>query len=155
MLAWRARRKVQAHAPTEGRPLHSNARWSRHSSPPRGRGDFDGLLRVLDPDMTWRIHAARGLVVRSGAEDVAARVYVGDQTATARRVLVNGTPGIAVWHPDGTLRAVMACTVVDGRIVEMESVTDPDRLASIGLPRSRRGQLTRAVTGPRRSPSVH
>jgi hypothetical protein len=29
----------------------------------------------------------------------------------------------------------MACTVVDGRIVEMESVTDPAQLASIDLPR--------------------
>jgi RNA polymerase sigma-70 factor (ECF subfamily) len=28
---------------------------------------------------------------------------------------------------------VMACTVVDGRIVEVLSVSDPDRLASMGL----------------------
>jgi hypothetical protein len=32
----------------------------------------------------------------------------------------------------------MACTVVDGRIVEMESVTDPARLALIDLPGTKR-----------------
>jgi hypothetical protein len=30
--------------------------------------------------------------------------------------------------------SVMACTVVDGRIVEMVSVTDPERLAAMELP---------------------
>jgi RNA polymerase sigma-70 factor (ECF subfamily) len=51
--------------------------------------------------------------------------------------LVNGAPGFAAWNPDGRLRAVMACTVVDGRIVEMESITDPRQLASVDLPGSR------------------
>lgn len=48
--------------------------------------------------------------------------------------MVIGEPGLASWTPDGTLRAVMACTVVDDRIVEMESIADPERLASIDLP---------------------
>ena len=65
MLAWRARRKVQA-TPRPTADTSSSAPWSTRSSPPRGRGDFDGLLRVLDPDVTWRVHTARGLVVRSG-----------------------------------------------------------------------------------------
>ena len=53
---------------------------------------------------------------------------------TARRMLVNGEPGIVAWRPNGTPLAVMACTVADGRIVEIVSVSDPERLASIGLP---------------------
>ena len=53
---------------------------------------------------------------------------------TARRVLVNGEPGIVAWGENGKPRSVMACTVVDGRIVEMLSVTDPERLAAMDLP---------------------
>ena len=101
------------------------------------RGDLGGLLRVLDPDVTWRVHTTRGLVVRSGSTDVAVRVQrAGRARGSARRVLVNGRSGVAAWTPDGRLRAVMACTVVEGRIVEMESETDPAQLASIDLPRS-------------------
>jgi len=56
--------------------------------------------------------------------------------AVARRVLVNGGPGLVVWDLQGRPRGVMACTVVDGRIVEMVSVTDPARLAAMDLPTS-------------------
>jgi RNA polymerase sigma-70 factor (ECF subfamily) len=34
----------------------------------------------------------------------------------------------------------MACTVVDGRIVEILSTTDPDRLAAMDLPASPPGE---------------
>jgi RNA polymerase sigma-70 factor (ECF subfamily) len=97
-------------------------------------GDFEGLMEVLDPDVTWRVHTARGLQVKQGATNVAARIQRAVHAkSTTRRVLVNGAPGIAAWSADGRLRAVMSCTVVEGRIVEMESVTDPERLASIDL----------------------
>lgn len=49
-------------------------------------------------------------------------------------LLVNGESGIAAWRANGERLAVMACTVVDGRIVEIRSVSDPERLASIGRP---------------------
>ena len=35
---------------------------------------------------------------------------------------------------EGQAVGVMACTVVDGRIVEILSVTDPERLAAMDLP---------------------
>jgi hypothetical protein len=38
------------------------------------------------------------------------------------------------WRPDGVPLAVMRCTVVDERIVEMESITDRRRLATMDLP---------------------
>jgi RNA polymerase sigma-70 factor (ECF subfamily) len=53
---------------------------------------------------------------------------------TARRVLVNGEPGIVAWGANGKPVGVMACTVVDGRIVEILSMTDPERLAAMDLP---------------------
>ncbi len=137
MLASRARRKVQ----TTPRPAadHEQQRAVVDAFLAASRaGDFDGLLRVLDPDVTWRVHTTRGLVVRRGATTVAAGVKRAARArGTARRVLVNGAPGFAAWTPDGRLRAVMACRVVDGRIVEMESMTNPRQLASVDLPASR------------------
>jgi RNA polymerase sigma-70 factor (ECF subfamily) len=50
-------------------------------------------------------------------------------------VLVNGEPGFLVSDLKGKPLSVMACTVADGRIIEMVSVTDPERLASMDLPR--------------------
>jgi RNA polymerase sigma factor (sigma-70 family) len=134
MLASRARRKVQ-----NGRQPASERQQQREVVDAfltaARAGDFDGLLRVLDPDVTWRVHTPRGVVVRLGASEVVGKIQ---QTVhakgTLRRVLVNGEPGIAAWSADGKPFAVMACTVVDGRIVAMESVTDPARLVSIDLP---------------------
>ena len=53
---------------------------------------------------------------------------------TARPVLVNGEPGVVVWDANGKPVSVMACTVVDGRIVEILSIQDPERLAAMDLP---------------------
>jgi RNA polymerase sigma-70 factor (ECF subfamily) len=134
MLASRARRKVQ------GAPRPPDDRQQQRAVvdaflAASQCGDFEGLLRVLDPDVSWSTHTARGVLHRHGAEEVAAVAVRGKRsTATGRRVLVNGEPGIAVWDAKGRLRSVMACTVVDGRIVELVSVTDPSRLAAIDLP---------------------
>ena len=134
MLASRARRKVQGtHRPSDG-GQRQRAVVDAFLAAARD-GDFEGLLRVLDPEITWRTHTARGVVVRLGAAEVAARVQQATHAkATARRVLVNGEPGILVWGANGKPQAVMACTVVDGRIVEIQSVIDPERLTSMNLP---------------------
>jgi len=133
MLASRARRKVQG-APTTSERRRQGAVVDAFLAAAR-TGDFAGLLDVLDPDVTWRVHTPRGAVVRLGATEVATKVQRGVHTkAVARRVLVNGEPGVVVWDLQGRPRGVMACTVVDGRIVEMVSVTDPARLAAMDLP---------------------
>jgi RNA polymerase sigma-70 factor (ECF subfamily) len=139
MLAWRARKKVRTGTrPDPDEQEHQQRRAVVDAFLNAARlGTFDDLLRVLDPEVTWRTQTARGLVVRSGSGEVIAKIMRGRRSgSTARRVLVNGEPGIAAWRSDGTLQAVMACTVVDGRITAMESVTDPDRLAAIDLPAS-------------------
>jgi len=134
MLASRARRKVQGtHRPADERQQQGEVVDAFLAA--ARNGDFEGLLRVLDPDVAWRTHTARGVVVRLGATEVAARAQLGAHAkVSARRVLVNGEPGIMAWSADGRPRSVMACTVVDGRIIEMLSVTDPERLAAMDLP---------------------
>jgi RNA polymerase sigma factor (sigma-70 family) len=133
MLASRARRKVQdGRLPTSARQQQREVVDAFLAA--ARAGDFEGLLRVLDPNVRWRIHTPRGVVVRLGVTEVVGKMQQAvHATGTVRRVLVNGEPGITAYL-DGKPFAVMACTVIDGRIVEMESVTDPARLASIDLP---------------------
>ena len=133
MLASRARRKVQdTPRPNEERQ-QQRAVVEAFLAAARN-GDFEGLLQLLDPNVTWRSYAAHGLVVRSGAAEVAGRAQRGARaTVNARPALVNGEAGIVAWSPNGRLLGVMACTVVDGRIVEILSVSDPERLASMDL----------------------
>ena len=134
MLASRARRKLQD-TPRATAERHQQRAVVDAFLAAARRGDFEGLLRVLDPDVTWRSYATRGVVVRQGAAEVAASAQRGARAAvTARPVLVNGESGIAAWSANGKLLGVMACTVVDGRIVEVLSVSDPRRLASMDLP---------------------
>jgi RNA polymerase sigma-70 factor (ECF subfamily) len=136
MHASRARRKVQTTRPPTGDLEQQRSVVDAFLAASRA-GDFDRLLNLLDPDVTWRIHTTRGLVIKRGAREVAARQQRAARArGTARRVLVNGSPGFAAWNPEGRLRAVLACTVANGRIVEMESVTDPRRLRHIDLPAS-------------------
>jgi RNA polymerase sigma-70 factor (ECF subfamily) len=51
----------------------------------------------------------------------------------ATRTIVNGSPGGVAWTPDGRPFAVLAFTVVAGRIVEIDVLADPDRLAGLDL----------------------
>ncbi|BCJ37416.1 DNA-directed RNA polymerase sigma-70 factor [Actinocatenispora thailandica] len=134
MLASRARRKVQGTArPSDDRQRQREVVDAFLAA--SRAGDFDGLLRVLDPDVRWTAHTARGVLVRRGAAEVAERAQLGARAAVdARRALVNGEPGIVVRGPSGTLIGVMACTVADGRLVEILSVNDPALLASIDAP---------------------
>jgi RNA polymerase sigma-70 factor (ECF subfamily) len=135
MAASRARRKVRGTSRGAGERRQQRAVVDAFISAARN-GDFEGLLRVLDPDVTWHSYTARGVVVRQGATEVAERARGGARaTVTARAALVNGESGIVAWSANGQPLAVMACTVAGGRIAEILSVTDPDRLAAMNLPR--------------------
>jgi RNA polymerase sigma-70 factor (ECF subfamily) len=132
-LASRARRKVRgAEHPTDLRRQRDVVDAFIAASK---EGDFDALLRLLHPDLTWRLHTSRGEIVHSGSTDLARQAARGKGSPIGvRRVSVDGRPGLMAWRPDGVPLAVMRCTVVDERIVEMESITDRRRLATMDLP---------------------
>lgn len=135
MLASRARRKVHGAPQPIGDTRQQRAVIDAFLSAAR-HGDFEGLLRVLDPEVVLRVDTpASGEVVALGATVVAARAKMFSQeAATTRPVLVNGVPGIVSFRVDATPLSVMAFTVVDGRIVEITSLIDPARLAAMNLP---------------------
>jgi RNA polymerase sigma-70 factor (ECF subfamily) len=133
MLASRARRKVRGAAePTVGREQRAVVQAFLAAA---RRGDFEGLLRVLDPEVRLTADTSDGPVVTIGATKVAAGAKLGAEAAArGRAVLVNGLPGIVSWREDGSPLSVLAFTVADGRIIGIAAVTDPARLASMGLP---------------------
>jgi len=101
-------------------------------------GDFERLLGVLDPDVTLRSDggtARPGLVTLVHGPQVVASSAMTFRAvaATATRTLVNGTPGGVAWTPDGRPFAVISFTVSGGRIVEIDVLADPERLAALDM----------------------
>lgn len=137
MMASRARRKVQGVPPPTGdRRRKQEQREVVDAFLAAARdGDFDALLRVLDPDVSWQRYTAAGVTVGTGSDSVVAAVRRGQGTrVVARRVSVNGEPGILAWGPKGRPLGVMACSVDGGRLVGIVSIVDPRRLVRMSLP---------------------
>jgi RNA polymerase sigma factor (sigma-70 family) len=100
-------------------------------------GDFEGLLAILDPDIVLRADAGAGPFGPSGLTRGAREVIAQAQRFAplgrfARPVLVNGAPGFLIVR-DGEPLALMAVTVQDGRIAELDVLADPVRLAALDL----------------------
>jgi RNA polymerase sigma-70 factor, ECF subfamily len=102
-------------------------------------GDFDALLAVLDPDVVRRVDTGStghtdAVQVLRGARTVASNALAFRRLGydDVRRALVNGTPGV-VTLADGRPVAVLAFTVVRGRIAEMNILADPLRLQRLDV----------------------
>ncbi|MEX0171466.1 sigma-70 family RNA polymerase sigma factor [Streptomyces sp. LMG1-1-1.1] len=133
MAASRARRKVQA----TDRPT-GTGREHREAVEAFGaaalRGDFEALLRVLDPNVKLTVDTPGGVVVTLGATKVAAGAGMFSGTVARQRpVLVNGVPGHMTWGPDGIPLSIIVFTVNAGRITGIHIVVDPAKLAGIAL----------------------
>jgi RNA polymerase sigma factor (sigma-70 family) len=128
-LASRARRRVEGadrDAPTaERRVVEAFMAAAR-------AGDFAGLLTVLDPDVVLRADDGSGaLRIIEGARTVAtglrARFFSGSRVA--HPAIVNGTAGFVATEA-GERVAVVAFTVLDGRITAIDVLADPARVAA-------------------------
>lgn len=128
-LASRARRRVNgAEIPTPEPDLARQRQAVRAFYAAAWNGDFDALIKVLDPDVVLRTDfgATRPPTVVRGAPAVAkqARAPRGGQL---RPALVNGAIGTLIIR-DGRPFSVMAFTVADDKIVRIDVVRDPDRV---------------------------
>jgi RNA polymerase sigma-70 factor (ECF subfamily) len=134
-LASRARRRVQ------GTPAVPEVDFSRQREIVEAylaaarRGDFEGLLAVLDPDVVLR--ADRSAVAMGASSEIRGARTVAEQAAKrraqfARAALVNGEVGIVV-APRGRLLLALRLTVERGKISEMEIIGDPARLDQLDL----------------------
>lgn len=136
-LASRARRRVrgEAHVPD---PDIARQRTVVDAFFAAARnGDFDALIAVLDPDVILRSDGGQArpgqtLVLR-GARAVAEQAGLARQLSPfVRPALVNGAAGVVVAMRDKA-QFVMAFTVTGGRIVTIDVLADPERLAEIKI----------------------
>jgi RNA polymerase sigma factor (sigma-70 family) len=100
-------------------------------------GDFDALVAVLDPDVELRIDGgvlrAEATRVLRGAEAVAGHTATYSKLYPfVRPALVNGAAGALV-APGGRVFSVMAFTVTNGKITQIDALVDPERLAQLDL----------------------
>ncbi len=136
-LASRARRRVQGRAPAPDADLAHQWRVLDAFSAASRDGDFEALMKVLDPDIVLREddgtqRPAASLVIR-GARAVAARALsFAHLESAARPALVNGGAGVVV-APEGRPFAVLGFTIAGGRIVEINVLSDPGRLGALDL----------------------
>jgi RNA polymerase sigma-70 factor, ECF subfamily len=95
-------------------------------------GDLGALVALLDPDVVARADygpapAGVSRQVR-GAHAVAEQAVMFSRLAPyVRPALVNGAAG-AVVAPDGKLTTIMAFTIRNGKITEIDILADPARL---------------------------
>lgn len=131
-LASRARRRVQG-ADLDTDPERERPVVDAFLAAAR-TGDFAALVDLLDPEAVFRsddVAVANGgapLLVGAGA---VAEAFVGRAQA-AESVVLDGVLGVVV-APAGRLLLVLEVAVEDGRIVEIDAVADPERLAALGL----------------------
>ncbi|NJQ03642.1 RNA polymerase sigma factor SigJ [Streptomyces zingiberis] len=139
-LASRARRRVRAESPRRSvdRDEHRRA-VDAFLAAAMGR-DLGALMDVLDPDVVVRtdgggkVTAARRPVV--GGEKAAyfvSRLTRGFDPLRMRVEVreVNGAPGLVFTDDESGQAAVLAFTVFEGRITELDVVANPDKLRHV------------------------
>jgi RNA polymerase sigma-70 factor (ECF subfamily) len=138
-LASRARRRVRGQEVTpDPDPRRQRAVVDAFFGAAR-RGDLAGLVAVLDPDVVLRADGGpagkRPTFTLRGAGAVAGQAITGERFAPyVHPALINGAAGVVV-AAKGRLLSVMGFTVAHGRIVAIDVLWDPDRLADVDLSR--------------------
>jgi RNA polymerase sigma-70 factor (ECF subfamily) len=130
-LASRARRRVQGVAPVLGADLTRQRAIADAFLAAARQGDFDALLRALDPDVVVRSNGAE-ISVR-GATAVAARGIIGLRAAqVSLPALINGAVGV-IQAAEGRPLSLVAFTITGAKIVAVDLIDDPGRIAEADL----------------------
>ena len=134
-LASRARRRVRGAAATPDADLQAQWEVVEAFLAAARDGDFDALVAVLDPDVVLRADGGvTGLSHHAqGAETVAGQALMFSRDdLTVRRALINGAAGLVSLR-DGRPFSVGAFTISGGKIIELDFLTDPERLGRLDL----------------------
>jgi RNA polymerase sigma-70 factor (ECF subfamily) len=108
------------------------------------KGDFEGLLAVLHPDVVLRADTAsvqaaaatkwlgeKGLAAEIRGAEAVGRTFNG-RARGAQRAVIDGEPG-AVWVQDGVVRTAFVFTVREGRIGGIELVMAAEDLEGFDI----------------------
>jgi RNA polymerase sigma-70 factor, ECF subfamily len=134
-LASRARRRVRGADPVVDADL--TAQWEVVEAflAAARDGDFDALVAVLDPDVVLRADGGpAGLSQHlQGAETVAGQALMWSRVdLTMRRALINGAAGMVTFLHRKPF-SIAAVTIRNGKIVELDFLADPERIAQLDL----------------------
>lgn len=137
-LASRARRRVHDRAPDPDPDLSRQRTAVDAFFSAARNGDLEALVAVLDPDVVLRSVGGAGRpgqnVQVEGARNVAGQaVTFGSLSPYVRPAVINGAAGVVVVAPTGPL-SIMAFSVVAERIIAIDVLADPDRLALLTFP---------------------
>jgi RNA polymerase sigma factor (sigma-70 family) len=134
-LASRARSRVRTAAPPADDDRAAQREIVEAYLAAARDGDFDALVALLDPDVVSRTDLGTGVLRElRGAEAVAGQTLTYSTLAPfARLALINGTPGVVGVRPDGEPVAVLAFTVRDRKVVELDVLADRSRLRELDL----------------------
>lgn len=136
-LASRARRRVQ------GADRVSRAETSEQREVVKAflaalrKGDFEGLVAVLDPDVVVHIDAGAGASgapreIRGAQNWAKGAVAFAQVARMLEPMLVDGQIGL-VWAPNGKLARALTFVMKDGKISEAEIIAAPSRLRDLEL----------------------
>jgi len=134
-LASRARRRVRGAAPAPDADL--TAQWGVVDAflAAARDGNFDALVAVLDPDVVLRADGGLTGLSREvrGAGTVAGQALTWSRVdQTMHRALINGAVGLVATRK-GELFSVTGVAIRGGRIIEIDILADPERLAQLDL----------------------
>lgn len=132
-LASRARRRVRGVEPADDPDVLRQREVVDAFLAAARNGEFDALLELLDPEVVMRADPAAVLAGAGGARGAnpVAETFSGRARA-GRLALVDGVPGV-VWTQAGEPRAVFDFTIVDGRIVRIDLVMDPEHIGRLDV----------------------
>lgn len=128
-LASRARRRVRGRTPENDVTAQREVVDAFFAA--AQDGDLDRLIGALHPDVVLHSDIGSGITTYRGAAKVAGNaVKYAHADRITQSALVNGSAGVAItFH--GKLYSVMAFTVVDGRITEIEAYAAPAQVAKL------------------------
>ena len=133
-LASRARRRVQGAPQPDSDSARQRQVVDAFFAAARD-GDFEALVAVLDPDVEIRIDGGAlrvdaSLVLRGAAAVAAHTATYSKLHSFVRPALINGATGVVI-APHGRLFSVMAFTVTNGKIAQIDALLDPERLGRL------------------------
>ena len=132
-LASRARRRLREPEPREELTAADASVVDAFMQASRDN-DFEALLELLDPDAAVRADAAALAMGGDAGTVVGGRAVAEFFAGRARAALPATLDGAAAacWQYKGEVKVVFGFTVVDGKVVEIEVLADPDVLTRAG-----------------------
>jgi RNA polymerase sigma factor (sigma-70 family) len=134
-IASRARRRLQGADNVAAREQAGGLGVANAFLAASRAGDFDALMHLLDPSVVVRSDTApirEGLAKQMAEGATAVATWFSKGANGLQGATVDGASGI-VWAPGGRLQGVLGLTITAGTIVELNLITNPERMRTLDI----------------------